>query len=154
MINNENEYVSAFAHRLVAEVFIDNPENKLFVDHIDRDSTNNKLSNLRWATGKENANNKNKKNNNYRKPVIQFKDNIFIKRWDSIKEVAEYFNVSTGIIINRCTKNTLLNDFTLKFEDNNIKDIDGEIWKIIPINSKKFYYASNMGRIKNQENVY
>lgn len=40
-------------HRLIAETFIPNPENKLTVDHIDANRTNNKISNLRWATYSE-----------------------------------------------------------------------------------------------------
>jgi hypothetical protein len=45
-------------HRLIALQFIPNPENKQTVDHIDRNKQNNDLSNLRWATVKEQANNR------------------------------------------------------------------------------------------------
>jgi len=40
-------------HRLIAETFIENPENKPTVDHLDSNPTNNNLDNLRWATLEE-----------------------------------------------------------------------------------------------------
>jgi hypothetical protein len=44
-------------HRLIALAFIENPENKKCVDHIDGNPQNNNISNLRFATTTENARN-------------------------------------------------------------------------------------------------
>ena len=46
-----------YVHRMVAELFIPNPENKPFVDHIDTNPLNNHVTNLRWVTPYENLNN-------------------------------------------------------------------------------------------------
>ena len=44
-------------HRLVAETFIPNPEDKPTVDHINRVRDDNRVKNLRWATHREQMDN-------------------------------------------------------------------------------------------------
>lgn len=47
--------VSRDIHRLVAETYIENPDNLPQVNHIDENKLNNHISNLEWITQKENA---------------------------------------------------------------------------------------------------
>lgn len=56
-IKTSESTIEKFIHVMVAETFIPNPESKEMVDHIDGNPTNNHVSNLRWVTAKENANN-------------------------------------------------------------------------------------------------
>lgn len=58
-----------YAHRLVAEHFIPNPDNLPYVHHIDEDKLNNHVSNLAWVTAKENNAEHRKKNPEARKNI-------------------------------------------------------------------------------------
>jgi hypothetical protein len=51
-------------HRPIALAFIPNPENKLFVDHINNIRSDNSLKNLRWVSYQENNRNSSLSKNN------------------------------------------------------------------------------------------
>lgn len=94
-----------FVHRLVAEKYIPNPENKPQVNHKDGNKTNNNIDNLEWCDNNENRNHalKNKlhlcgEKCSYSK--LTEKDVIFIRnnKTLNIKELAEKFNVNRNTI--------------------------------------------------------
>jgi len=85
-------------HRLIAEAFIPNPENKPEIDHFDRNRVNNTVDNLRWASHSENCLNTKSKNiyknrNGYQ---VQFciqgvRFNKYFKTYEEAKFYREVF---------------------------------------------------------------
>lgn len=94
-----------FVHRLVAKLYIPNPENKPQVNHKDGNKLNNNVDNLEWVTNKENSIHALKtglqpieersKMAKLKRPQVQF-----IKSHDEMtrKELADLFNISKNTI--------------------------------------------------------
>ena len=107
-------------HRLVAECWIDNPNNKSEIDHIDRNPKNNMVENLRWSTSSENNYNRViPKNNALSKTVFQYTlSGELVKTWKSTKECGR----------NGFSKSAVVDCCNLKYhrEGNNV--YKGYIW--------------------------
>lgn len=52
---NQKKPTKKTIHRLLAEAFLPNPENKEYVTHINCDRTDNRIENLKWITKSENV---------------------------------------------------------------------------------------------------
>lgn len=55
-LSRDGKCIQFKVHRLIAQAFIPNPENKPEINHRDEDKSNNCVDNLEWATRKENIN--------------------------------------------------------------------------------------------------
>ena len=121
-------------HRLICQVFIQNPNNYTEVNHKDEDKSNNCVDNLEWCTRKYNVNYGNRtnkaknhpnckhrlgvlgKDNPNSKIVIQYtKDGEFIKSWNCTHEVERKLGVRSSSV-SACARG-------------NIKSAGGFIWK-------------------------
>lgn len=94
-----------YAHRLVAEYFIPNPNNLPIVNHIDGNKLNNNVNNLEWVSYSENTkhwhDNKDKKIN---KPLEYYKEDLPNEIWKPYKN----YLISSEGRIRHATKNNIL----------------------------------------------
>lgn len=92
-----------YVHRLVAQAFIPNVDNKPEANHLDGDKTNNHVNNLEWVTHEENGQHgKVAKLNGI---IIKTIREAMYCGWTR-KDLAKHYNVTTvtiGNIVNRKT---------------------------------------------------
>ena len=78
-------------NRIVANNFIPNPENYPYVDHIDKNRTNNSVSNLRWVSARMNQNNMS--NQTFIDEIPE--DNILVEKYGDYEFEFLYFGPDT-----------------------------------------------------------
>jgi hypothetical protein len=121
----KNDDYAMRVHRLVAIHFIENPENKPTVDHIDRNRSNNHVSNLRWASySEQNANQELGKRENIadRKRVQQLDPGTknVVTVFESQTAAAKAIGKGKDRISKACyNPNLLVGGYYWKFETNN-----------------------------------
>ncbi len=121
-LSKNNISTSYRTHRLVAMVFIPNPNNLPMVNHIDECKSNNNVNNLEWCDAKYNNNYgsmkehlkgeksplygvKGKEHPKSKAILMYTKDGKFIRRFDSTAEACEYLGKKyLGNSINHCLK--------------------------------------------------
>lgn len=99
-------------HRIIAETFIENKENKPYVNHKDENCFNNSVENLMWVTHKENMNwgtrnqriaFKNTNNPKKCKKIAQYTLNgELIKIYNSINSACQELNINHSHIGQCC----------------------------------------------------
>jgi len=138
-------------HRLVATYFINNPENKPFVNHKSGDKFDNKVTNLEWCTNQENVKHAYDLGlNSNVSPIIQYdkEGKNKIQEFSCINEASKKLNIDQSSISACCRGLTLqTNGFHFKYKT----DIDVKIRKKkdnFTSGKKVYQYDKNNNLIK------
>lgn len=121
-INETQKFSNRYIHRLVAQYWIENPENKKEVNHKDGNKINNILDNLEWVTSAENQRHRHSiginKTSNRRIGKFSL-DGELLAEYDSIQEAANKENNGIRVSIDNVVhgKRKTLKGFIWKFLD-------------------------------------
>lgn len=113
-ISKDNKSKSHLLHRIVAETFIENPDNKGFVNHKDGNKQNNHVSNLEWVTKKENQ--AHSESNGFIRDRAGYSVDVFdssgyVATFGSITKASKYLNLDRIVVGRVIDKEVLLKGF-------------------------------------------
>jgi hypothetical protein len=103
--NNDNKSKGYYLHRIVAEHFIDNPNNLPEVNHKNGDFYDNTLTNLEWISKLDNMKHANENNlmNKFKRQIQVINKLTNVKQmFNSLTECAKHFNCGIGTISQIC----------------------------------------------------
>lgn len=83
-------------HRLVGKMFIDNPEQKPMINHIDNNGSNNHVSNLEWCTHSENMLHSQKQGRQFNNKSKAGKAAGVVRRAKMMKEIEADIGLKIG----------------------------------------------------------
>ena len=170
-LTNEKNKKAFKVHRLVALAFIENIENKLEVNHKDKNKLNNNVSNLEWMTRTENNIHRCKGLKikcNKNKHILRLnKENAeILEQYNSIEDAGKWAfennftkNSHNGRnAIGNCLNGLSKLAYKFKWEyENKNDDLENELWKQVFLKnvdmSDKVYFVSNLGRFKNSSGI-
>lgn len=105
-INMQGKYNTEYVHRLIAEAFIENPNNYKQINHKDENKQNNCVENLEWCNSKYNINYGTRTERAAKKrskPVLQCDiEGNKIKMWESLSEIGRMLGYSPSNIMYAC----------------------------------------------------
>ena len=140
-------------HRLIAIAFLGPaPSSSHTVDHLNQDSSDNRVSNLRWATKSQQSLNRGKREvQRTANRVVLIAPNGESQTYSSALAAAKAIGANTGNICNSAKYGWRVNGYIAKYdidEDQSALTVDGEIeqWKAAPGNANLM--VSTMGRIQ------
>lgn len=96
-LNNRGISKTILLHRLIADAFVLNPENKPIVNHINGKKTDNRIKNLEWVTHSENV------QHAYDSMLIKNKGRAVVdkctnKIFDNYKEAAKFYGINPNTL--------------------------------------------------------
>lgn len=152
---DNNTIKSFLIHVLVAKTFLENPENKPTVNHINVNKSDNRVINLEWATYSEQNYKENKNTYTHKgtKPINQYNlKGEFIKTWEKAIDAENTLKINRKNIL-KVLKGERKQSGGFIWEYKEIKIIENEIWKECPLGVDfDNVLSSNLGRIKIKNN--
>ena len=172
-LSKNNKPTKFLVHRLLARTFLPNYYNKPTVNHKNKNTSDNRIWNLEWATSKEQNIHKNKDKSEIKtfnictmKPIwrIDLKTNEKIEKYNNLSEAQNWCiknklsnstNIKNGISLTALGKRKQALGFKWEYEKKTNLDLENEIWKEVPKelinNYTNVIKISSLGRIKYED---